>query len=157
IDNTMVRDAPTFEEIAEELWDLLNGRVFIAHSVNFDYGFIREAFLRLGREFKPAKLCTVRLSRKAYPGLASYSLGRICENQKIPIHARHRAMGDAKATAILSDRIIKDSSEVVFSSLRKYSGEAFLPPNFPLSRFRQIPEACGVYYMINAKGKVIYV
>ncbi|WP_026966037.1 exonuclease domain-containing protein [Algoriphagus terrigena] len=157
IDNSMVRDAPTFDEIAEELWDLLEGRVFVAHSVNFDYGFIREAFLKLGREFKPPKLCTVRLSRKAYPGLTSYSLGRICENQKIPILARHRAMGDAKATAILFDRIIKDSSEIVFSSLKKNSGESFLPPNFSLAKFRQIPESCGVYYMINAKGKVIYV
>ena len=157
IDNSMVRDAPAFGEIAEELWDLLEGRVFVAHSVNFDYGFIREAFLKLGREFKPQKLCTVRLSRKAYPGLTSYSLGRICENQKIPILARHRAMGDAKATAILFDRIIKGFSEVVFSSLKKNSGEAFLPPNFSLAKFRQIPESCGVYYMINAKGKVIYV
>ena len=38
IDNSMVRDAPTFQEIASELWELLNGRVFVAHSVNFDYG-----------------------------------------------------------------------------------------------------------------------
>ena len=157
IDNSMVRDAPTFQEIAEELWDLLDGRVFIAHSVNFDYGFIREAFLKMGRELKSPKLCTVRLSRKAYPGLASYSLGRICENQKIPILARHRAMGDAKATAILFDRILKVAQDVVFSSLKKNSGETFLPPNFSLARFRQIPEACGVYYMLNAKGKVIYV
>lgn len=157
IDNGMVRDAPAFQEIEEELWELLDGRVFVAHSVNFDYGFIREAFLKTGRELKSQKLCTVRLSRKAYPGLSSYSLGRICENQKIPILARHRAMGDARATAILFDRIIKGAQDVVFSSLKKNSGEAFLPPNFPLSRFRQIPESCGVYYMVNAKGKVIYV
>jgi DNA polymerase-3 subunit epsilon len=157
IDNAMVQDAPSFPEIGEELWDLLDGRVFVAHSVNFDYGFIREAFLRMGKEFKSQKLCTVRLSRKAFPGLSSYSLGRICENQKIPILARHRAMGDAKATAILFDRIIKGDQDVVFSSLKRNSGETFLPPNFPLTRFRQIPESCGVYYMMNAKGKVIYV
>ncbi|GAB3224395.1 GIY-YIG nuclease family protein [Algoriphagus aestuariicola] len=157
IDNQMVSDAPSFEEIGEELWDLLNGRVFVAHSVNFDFGFIREAFLKIGKDLKSPKLCTVRLSRKAFPGLSSYSLGRLCENQKIPILARHRAMGDARATAILFDRIIKENQEVVFSSMKRNSGEAFLPPNFPLSKFRQIPEACGVYYMLNAKGKIIYV
>lgn len=157
IDNNMVRDAPTFQEIAEELWDILDGRVFVAHSVNFDFGFIREAFLKVGRELSSQKLCTVRLSRKAYPGLGSYSLGRLCESQKIPIVARHRAMGDAKATAILFDRMIKTNQEVVFSSLKKNSGEAFLPPNFPLAKFRQIPESCGVYYMLNSRGKVIYV
>ena len=157
IDNSMVRNAPTFEKIAEELWELLEDRVFIAHSVNFDFGFIREAFLKIGKELTTQKLCTVRLSRKVFPGLSSYSLGRICENQKIPILARHRAMGDAKATALLFDRMIKERQDVVLSSLKRNTGEAFLPPHFPLAKFKQIPESCGVYYMLNAKGKVIYV
>ena len=157
IDNSMVRNAPTFEEIAEELWELLEDRVFIAHSVNFDFGFIREAFFKIGKELNSQKLCTVRLSRKVFPGLNSYSLGRICENQKIPILARHRAMGDAKATALLFDRMIKERQDVVLSSLKRNTGEAFLPPHFPLTKFKQIPESCGVYYMLNSKGKVIYV
>lgn len=157
IDNEMVADAPTFEEIAEELIKLLEDRVFVAHSVNFDYGFIREFLARVDYEFKPAKLCTVRLSRKAFPGQRSYSLGRICEQLDIPILARHRAMGDAKATAILFDQILKNHSDVISSSLKRNSGESFLPPNFSLSKFREIPKACGVYYMLNDKGKVIYV
>jgi DNA polymerase III subunit epsilon len=157
IDNSMVRSAPTFEEISEELWALLANRFFIAHSVNFDFGFIREAFLKTGKELNSQKLCTVRLSRKVFPGLGSYSLGRICENQKIPILARHRAMGDAKATALLFDRMLRERQDVIYSSLKKNSGEAFLPPHFPLSKYRQIPESCGVYYMMNNKGKVIYV
>lgn len=157
IDNSMVRNAPTFPEIADRLWELLENRVFVAHSVNFDFGFIREAFSKIGRELKSPKLCTVRLSRKVYPGLGSYSLGRICENQKIPILARHRAMGDARATALLFDRMIKERQDVVLGALKKNTGESFLPPQFPLSKYRQIPESCGVYYMLNTKGKVIYV
>ena len=157
IDNFMVRHEPKFQDIQEELWELLQDRVFIAHSVNFDFGFIREAFLKVGRDLKSPKLCTVRLSRKVFPGLKSYSLGRICENQKIPITARHRAMGDAMATAILFDKMIKQSPEIVLQSLKKNSGEAFLPPNFPKAKFYQIPEQCGIYYMLNDKGKVIYV
>lgn len=157
IDNSMVRDAPTFEEIAEELWSLLDSRVFVAHSVNFDFGFIREAFLKIGRELNSSKLCTVRLSRKVFPGLGSYSLGRICESQKIPILARHRAMGDAKATALLFDRMIRERQDIILSSLKKNTGDTFLPPLFPLAKFQQIPESCGVYYMLNSKGKVIYV
>lgn len=157
IDNSMVRNAPTFSEVADELWDLLENRIFVAHSVNFDFGFIREAFLKTGRELNSSKLCTVRLSRKVFPGLSSYSLGRLCESQKIPILARHRAMGDAKATALLFDRMIRERQDVILGSLKKNSGEAFLPPNFPVSKFRQIPESCGVYYMLNSKGKVLYV
>jgi DNA polymerase-3 subunit epsilon len=157
IDHSMVCEAPTFSEIAEELWDLLSDRIFVAHSVNFDFGFIRAAFLKIGKDLNTPKLCTVRLSRKIYPGQRSYSLGRICETQKIPILARHRAMGDAKATALLFDQMIKDRSDVVYGSLKRNSGEAFLPPQFSLAKFRQIPESCGVYYMLNSKGKVIYV
>ncbi|WP_075350990.1 exonuclease domain-containing protein [Algoriphagus marinus] len=157
IDNFMVRHEPKFQDIQDELWELLKDRVFIAHSVNFDFGFIREAFLKEGKDLKSPKLCTVRLSRKVFPGLKSYSLGRICENQKIPITARHRAMGDAMATAILFDRMIKQAPEIVLQSLKKNSGEAFLPPNFPKSKFYEIPDQCGIYYMLNEKGKVIYV
>lgn len=157
IDNSMVRSAPTFEEIEGELWALLEDRVFVAHSVNFDFGFIQAAFLRTGRQLNAQKLCTVRLSRKVFPGFGSYSLGRICESLKIPILARHRAMGDAKATALLFDQMIRERADVIYSSLKKNSGEAFLPPLFSLSKFKQIPESCGVYYMLNVKGKVIYV
>lgn len=157
IDNFMVRNAPTFTQIMDELWGLLEGRVFVAHQVNFDFSFIREAFLKEGKVLKSEKLCTVRLSRKAFPGLSSYSLGRLCETQGIPITARHRAMGDARATAILFDRMINQKPEIISGSLKKNSGETFLPPNFPLAKFRQIPESCGIYYMINEKGKIIYV
>jgi DNA polymerase-3 subunit epsilon len=157
IDNFMVRHQPTFADLEEEIWELLNERVFVAHNVNFDYSFIREAFLNLGKELKVPKLCTVRLGRKIYPGLKSYSLGRLCENQKIQIEARHRAMGDARATAILFDRMIKSDPMVISQSMKKNSGEGFLPPNFPSSKFKEIPDSCGVYYMIDQKGKVIYV
>lgn len=157
IDNAMVRHAPTFAELAQDLWELLEDKVFVAHNVNFDYSFICESFKRVGMVFTPQKLCTVRLSRKVYPKMRSYSLGRLCEARGIPIEARHRAMGDAKATAILFDQMINESPEVIFQSLKKNAGLSFLPPNFSKTRFDQIPEACGVYYMQDEKGKTIYV
>ncbi|MEP2347208.1 MAG: exonuclease domain-containing protein, partial [Algoriphagus sp.] len=157
IDNFMVRHQPTFSDIQDELWELLNDKVFVAHNVSFDFGFIREAFLKVGKELKSPKLCTVRLSRKVFPGMKSYSLGRLCESQKIPIEARHRAMGDARATAILFDRMIKSNYQLINQSLKKNTGEAFLPPNFPHSKFKEIPDSCGVYYMLDERGKVIYV
>ena len=157
IDNSMVKDAPTFSEISDTLWSLLSGRVFVAHQVNFDYGFIREAFLKEGIELNVPRICTVRLATKVFPDLRSYSLGRLCESQKIPILARHRAMGDARATAILFDRMYKLREDLIQGGLKRNSGENFLPPNFSLSKFLQIPESCGVYYMLNDKGKVIYV
>jgi DNA polymerase III subunit epsilon len=77
INNEMVQDAPSFSEVASVVNDLLEGAVFVAHSVNFDFSFIRHQMQACGYEMKHKKLCTVRLSRKVLPGLPSYSLGNM--------------------------------------------------------------------------------
>ncbi|MCL6257509.1 exonuclease domain-containing protein [Aquiflexum sp. TKW24L] len=157
IDSNMLEGAPTFSEVAEELHDFLRGNVFVAHNVNFDYSFIREALKLAGIEYNAPKLCTVRLSRKVFPGFRSYSLGRICEHLSISIKERHRAMGDAEATVELFDRIIKSSPDVIFQTLKKSSGESFLPPHISKERFLEIPEGTGIYYFHGKNGQVIYV
>jgi DNA polymerase III subunit epsilon len=157
IDQNMVDGAPTFVEIAQELFDFLENRIFVAHNVNFDYSFIKEAFKTSGFEFSPMKLCTVRLSRKAFPGYGSYGLGRICEQLSIKIENRHRAFGDAEATTLLFQKIYNIKPEVIFETLKKNNGEAFLPPNISKEKYLQIPEKTGIYYFHDQKGQVIYV
>jgi DNA polymerase-3 subunit epsilon len=157
IDNSMLEGAPTFSEIADELYDFLKGNVFVAHNVNFDYSFIREALKFSGIEYNAPKLCTVRLSRKAFPGFGSYSLGRICGHLSISIKERHRAMGDADATAELFDLIMKRSPDVIYQTLKKSNGESFLPPHISRERFLEIPESTGIYYFHDKNGQVIYV
>src|SRR5688572_1091239 len=68
ITREMVMAAPRFEDLADELHDRLAGRLFIAHNVRFDYGFLRREFLRAGSRFNARTLCSVRLSRRLYPG-----------------------------------------------------------------------------------------
>jgi len=80
ITNEMVRDAPTFEEIADTVDKMLSDNIFVAHNVNFDYGFIKKQFAELQRPFNHKKLCTVRLSRKLITGLNKYSLGNYSKN-----------------------------------------------------------------------------
>ncbi len=132
--------------------------VFVAHSVNFDYSYIRQEFKDLGADFKRPKLCTVRTSRKIFPGHSSYSLGTICSALGIPIRDRHRAMGDAEATVKLLEKCIEnDHDKFIFKSLKKNSREALLPPLLPESVYHQLPEKTGVYYFHDQSGKVIYV
>lgn len=157
IDQDMVENSPTFAELADELLDFLKGRVFVAHNVNFDYTFIRESFRQVGISYDSAKLCTVRLSRKVFPGLGSYSLGRICEQLQIKIENRHRAFGDAEATAILFDKIYSKDALIVHSSLKRNAGETFLPPNISKEKYMEIPEATGIYFFHDKNGQVIYV
>ena len=158
ISNEMVKDAPKFYEVAKDIYLLLQDKIFVAHNVNFDHGFIREEYRSLGGDFNPRRLCTVRLSRKIFPGLPSYSLGNLCGSLGIAIKNRHRAMGDAAATAELFSRIIeKDNDGEILKMRKKLFSEAALPANLPAGIFRGLPSSTGVYYFHDSKGKVIYV
>ena len=158
IDNHMTAEAPTFAEVAEELHAFLEGRVFVAHNVHFDYSFIRKHLDLCGIRWNPRKLCTVRLSRKIIPGLPSYSLGRLCESLDISNHARHRAMGDTQATFELFKLLVqKDGSDTIGQALRRGSGEAFLPNHVNAESFHTLPELPGVYYFLDNKGQTIYI
>lgn len=158
ITEAMVRSAPKFYEIAKKVAEITKDTVFVAHNVNFDYNIIRDEFKSLGFDFKRKKLCTVRLSRKIIPGLASYSLGNICSAEGIEIAARHRAKGDAEATVELFRRLIKrDQKFTINSFLNAKSREATLPPLLDKQVVDNLPERHGVYYFKNAQKEVIYV
>jgi DNA polymerase-3 subunit epsilon len=154
----MVEDAPTFEEVAEEIFDRLKDCIFIAHNVNFDYSFIKHHLQLCGFELNVQKLCTVRLARKVFPGLSSYSLGKLCVHFDIVIQNRHRAGGDADATVFLFENILLHNGiEHVQSFLKKGSKEQYLPQFLPKEEIEKLPYTPGVYYFHNQKGKIIYV
>jgi len=159
IDNRMVANAPYFSDIAEAILRITEETIFVAHNVNFDYNVINGEFKRLNIEFRRKKLCTVRLSRKLIPGFRSYSLGKLCANLDIKIEGRHRARGDAEATVILFKMLLsQDNAATVFTEfLKKNSKEATLPAHLPKEVFEALPNAPGVYYFRNKKGKIIYV
>ena len=157
ISQQMVDDAPLFAEIAEELYALLENKIFVAHNVHFDYSFLKKAFEQEGYIFANKKLCTVRLSRQIIPGHRSYSLGNLCEALGIGIENRHRAAGDAHATAILFSQLLRQDPDSVRAALKHNSKETTLPPHLPKSEYLELPELPGVYYFIDQRGEVIYV
>jgi len=158
ITNEMVLDAPTFEEVAEDLFKRLDGKIFVAHNAHFDYSFLKKEFEQIGINFQSKKLCTVRLSRKIIPGLRSYSLGSLSESLGIQIPDRHRAGGDAAATVKIFDLLLRrDNDSYIIKALKRNSGETILPPNLPKEEFDRLPAKPGVYYFLNAYGQVIYV
>ena len=101
ITNEMVCDAPIFAAVADSFMRFMGDGIFVAHNVNFDYGFISYEFERLGRRFRFPKLCTVAGMRRRYPGHKSYGLGRLCELYGIELKTHHRALCDARATGHL--------------------------------------------------------
>lgn len=158
INNEMVKEAPTFGEVAAEIFELLHDKIFIAHNVNFDYSFVRHHLATAGFDLQCKKLCTVRLSRKIIPGYPSYSLGKLCYQLGIDNESRHRAMGDAFATATLFSMLLKNDKENhIQASLLVKSKEQVLPPHLPKEVVQKLPQNPGVYYFHDQKGKVIYV
>ncbi|MEL6918707.1 MAG: exonuclease domain-containing protein, partial [Bacteroidota bacterium] len=159
IDNHMVRNAPTIAEIAPSIEEITQNTIFVAHAVNFDYNVIKNEFKNLGLDFTRKKLCTVRLSRKLFPGYRSYSLGKLCTSMGIPLTNRHRARGDAHATVLLFERLLKaEGAEAVFKTfLNARSQEATLPPGLSKIIFDKLPAQPGIYYFKNKKGEIIYV
>lgn len=158
INNEMVKDAPIFGDIAKTVWEFLENRIFVAHNVNFDYSFIKHQLEQEGFKFSATKLCTVRMSRKIRPGFHSYSLGNLCNILGIHIQNRHRAGGDAEATAILFGKLIEwDEEGIIPEMIKKNSKEQQLPPNLPKEDFLRLPSTPGVYYFRDQTGKVIYV
>lgn len=159
ISQEMVKDAPLFHEVARDIVEFTAGSIFVAHNVRFDYGFLREEFKRLGYTYSRKQLCTVRMSRKAFPGLPSYSLENLIKHFNIPTDARHRALADAMATTTLLERILdreqnKDEIRVMVNMGIK---ESRLPKGISLGQIHDLPESCGVYYFYNKNGDVVYV
>ena len=154
ITNEMVAEAPKFYEVARKIVEMTEGAVFVAHNVRFDYSFVREEFRRLGFTYTRKQLCTVRLARKAFPELSSYSLDNLIHHLKLPIQNRHRALGDALATARLFEMIMerKGQPENTRQFINYGIREALLPPNITLETIHTLPEECGVYYFHDAKG-----
>jgi DNA polymerase-3 subunit epsilon len=158
ITNEMVQDAPPFEDVAHEIYHMLKGQIFVAHNVNFDYSFLRYHLNAAGYELNANKLCTVRLGRKIMPGLMSYSLGKLCTHLGIQNNSRHRAMGDAEATAQLFGLYLRsDKDNHIGLALKQNSKEQVLPANLPKTDIEALPNAPGVYYFHDQKGKVVYV
>lgn len=161
INNAMVRDAPKFHEIAKELVEITQGQIFVAHNVRFDYGFISAEFNRLGYRYIRKQLCTCRLSRKIAPQLPRHNLDTVVNYYgiSIPPEKRHRAMGDAAATAEVFKLMLDSdkSKDVLADLLHAGVKEASLPPHITLDLLHSLPEDCGVYYFLNKDKDITYV
>ncbi|MCE2675790.1 MAG: 3'-5' exonuclease [Sediminibacterium sp.] len=120
ISDEMVAAAPLFEDVAPQIYNLLNGRVFVAHNVSFDYSFVHYLLGRSGFQWSAPKLCTIKLSRRVFPGLEKYGLGSLTRDLGIRIEGRHRAWGDAAATAqVLTMAIEKEGMQPIHNLLAK--------------------------------------
>ena len=103
----MVRSAPTIRDVAPRIADVLRGHLFVAHNAAFDWRFVSSELSRYaGQEVSGEKLCTVKLARAVVPNIRRRSLDSLAYYYGIENHARHRAGGDALATAKVLLRLL---------------------------------------------------
>lgn len=158
INNDMVKDAPKFYEIAKKIIEITEGKIFVAHNVEFDYGFIRQEFKSLGYTYEREKLCTVKLSRKLLPGFNSYSLGNICTRLGIENNARHRAEGDAVATSELFNILLAEKNKnKLFQKQGIEELNSLRIDKVKENIIKKLPEETGIYYFLDKNNSVIYV
>ncbi len=142
----MLHGAPEFDELASELWQELEGKIFVAHNANFDYSFIKAAFKRLEMDFKAPMACTVKLSRQLFPLQAKHNLDTLIATHGLVIHQRHRAMGDADVLwqfwQVCERHFGLDALE---QKLFEQTKKATLPPHIDQSVIDAMPDTHGVY------------
>lgn len=128
ISNAMVAAAPGFAEVSDEVAARLDGQLFVAHNVAFDWGFVDHELARAQRtRLSGARLCTVRLSRKLLPQLPRRSLDRVAAYFGVSIAGRHRAGGDALATAHVLVHLIEllQAQDIhTWDQLQRYLGRS---------------------------------
>jgi DNA polymerase III subunit epsilon len=157
INNTMLRSAPKFYEVAKRIIEITNDCVLVAHNAEFDYRILRTEFSRLGYNFSIKTLCTVELSQKLLPEQPSHSLGKLVRSLGIPMADRHRASGDAMATVKLFKLLLdKDVNKEIVKELIKFEIKKGLTPKLQ-DIIQNMPSKTGVYYIHNDQGVLIYI
>ncbi|MDX1568741.1 MAG: 3'-5' exonuclease [Longimicrobiales bacterium] len=110
ITDEMVSVAPYFDHVADEVLRRLRGRVFVAHNVSFDWGFVGNQLAEaVGEVPDVPRLCTVRMARRLVPALRRRNLDAVTAHYGIDVEARHRAYGDALATARVLLRLLDEA------------------------------------------------
>jgi DNA polymerase III subunit epsilon len=153
-----LENTPTFFEVADELLNIFEDSIFVAHNVRFDYGFIRNEFKNIGVKFASKHFCTVKLARLLYPNQRRYGLDSIIDNFNIKCRNRHRAYDDAQVIYKFYEHSRKNIKQELFSqavdlALKKPT----IPSNLSQKDLDKIPETPGVYIFYGDNNCVLYI
>jgi DNA polymerase-3 subunit epsilon len=158
ITDAMVRGAPSFADVADEVFARLEGSLFVAHNARFDYGFLKNEFKRLDLAFQPRVLCTVKLARALYPEHHRHGLDAIIARHNLGCDARHRALGDAR---VLWDFVqlaqAEKPPEAIRAALKKAMKSPSLPSGLEATAVDAVPEAPGVYLFYGENELPLYI
>ena len=158
ISNEMVANEPRFCDLANRVYKMLEGRILVAHNARFDYAFLKQSFMREGIDFSVKTLCTVKLSRRLYPGYPKHNLDTLIERHGLKVSGRHRALADAQLIHQFWDKIQATiPQETIQSALKALLGRPSTPMHIDLTMIDGLPEAPGVYLFYGENDLPLYV
>jgi DNA polymerase-3 subunit epsilon len=158
IDSNDLQGAPTFIQIADELRDVMEGAVFVAHNVRFDYSFLKQEYKRLNESFLPKQLCTVKLSRTLFPDQRGHKLQDLIARYQFSFAARHRAYDDAHVLWQFVQYIHRNVAvEVIEAAVTKQLRQPAIPKTIPNELVKNLPGGPGVYIFEDVDGRPLYV
>lgn len=119
IDASMVKSAPSFEDVAHMVHAMLQGTVFVAHNVNFDWPFLNAEFERVGlTPLTGQAIDTVTLSQMLYPTAPGYRLIDMAQYLGIEHLNPHQADSDAATTAEVFMCLVKRAQSLPMVTLQ---------------------------------------
>jgi DNA polymerase-3 subunit epsilon len=170
ISTAMVYDARPIDAVLPDYLDFLGDGIFTAHNLSFDRNFINAELGRVGApELDVDTLCTLRLARRLLPGLKSKGLSRLIQFYNLQVNGRHRALGDAEATATILQQFfsqlafeheIETVDELLTFQNRSYRQVRRTPNHIKTLReetLPEVPERPGVYFFKNSRGSMLYI
>lgn len=158
ISNEMVKDAPTFAEVAATLYQYLDGMILAAHNVRFDYGFLKAEYQRMSATLRLRTLCTVKLSRRLFPEHKGHGLDAIMKRHNLSTKARHRAMGDIEVVLdYLEVARTHLGSVKLIEEITALSRGPSLPPGLEQTLLDDMPDGPGVYLFYGEGELPIYI
>jgi len=158
IDDGDVADAPTFREIADELLEVMNGAVFVAHNVRFDYSFLKQEFRRIDKSFSPKQVCTVKLSRALYPELRRHRLSDLIAHHGFRFDARHRAYDDAMVLVQFWRKMQEEHDvDIIASALKAQMKSPSIPRHIDRADIAALPSGPGVYIFHDDDNVPLYI
>ena len=170
ITNADVFDQPRIEEVLPRFLDFLGNAIFVAHYCQFDSSFIDAELQRTGLPpLSNPTLCTLRLARRLLQGLPSKGLSSLVTFFDLDPGQRHRALSDAIAAQQVLTRLlyrleeqygISDVDALLafqhsrYEKLHRNQGRQ---PHIRKRILRELPHAPGVYRMIGAGDRLLYI
>lgn len=171
ISNEMAFKAPEAEHVLPKAADFFKAHktVFVAHNANFDWSFIQKSFIRAGiTPLETPRLCTLKLARRVLDKSMKKNVGALADFFSVPIFDRHRAYGDAKATAFILLELLEileqEHNVTTMEELIAFQNRTVKHYN-PVAKVLEkvedkldgLPAEPGVYYFTDKNDNILYI